>query len=198
LQWKKWLKGKHNSTQSLVGATPDASFKIRVERSSSESCNAGDHTKSLEKPEPVPIEDIEPAPKHLQRPAEGKHKRSLSRSSQRQLNPLGLNIVYSPPSRPTADLIFIHGLNGSSHSTWSKDGEPELFWPQKFLPFEPEMCNTRISTFGYNSSILGSDPGSNLSITDFAKNLLFCMKFTKTESPSPDIGQVRSLMLLPQ
>lgn len=78
------------------------------------------------------------------------------------------------------DIIFIHGLGGTSRRTWSKNEDPELFWPLKFLPLEPDVCLARVLTFGYNANIRTA---GNVSITvlDFAKDLLFDLKYAKNE-----------------
>ena len=76
--------------------------------------------------------------------------------------------------------MFIHGLGGTSKWTWSKYRNPELFWPLTFLPLEPDICSARILSFGYNANILRS--GSiGTSVLDFAKDLLFDLKYAKDE-----------------
>ena len=113
------------------------------------------------------------------------------RSSDRKADPTGLTVLYSPPQSPVADIIFVHGLGGSSHKTWSYDRDPELFWPQKWLPFEADTCDARILTFGYNANFLSSGPNSVSSISDFARALLFGMKFGRDqEKRDLNIGKV--------
>ncbi|KAK6954764.1 hypothetical protein Daesc_004733 [Daldinia eschscholtzii] len=90
--------------------------------------------------------------------------------------PLGLTVVYTPENAHKADIVFIHGLGGTSRWTWSKDRDPELFWPAEFLPLEPDVRLARISTFGYNANFLKA--GSiGVSVLDFAKDLLFDLKY---------------------
>lgn len=88
------------------------------------------------------------------------------------------------------DIVFIHGLGGASRKTWSKNEDPELFWPLKFLSFEPDVCETRLLTFGYNANFRAS--GSvGISVLDFAKDLLFDLKYAKDEQKEDlDIGAV--------
>lgn len=89
---------------------------------------------------------------------------------------LGLNVVYTPQNGHRADIVFIHGLGGTSKGTWSKSKDPELFWPLTFLALEPDICLARILTFGYNAAFRKA---SNISVSmlDFAKDLLFDLKF---------------------
>ena len=104
--------------------------------------------------------------------------------------PLGLNVVYTPPNGHKADIVFIHGLGGTSRLTWSKHKQPELFWPLTFLPLEPDLCLARILTFGYDSDLKKSDNAST-SILDFAKSLLYDLKYAKDEHKEDlDMGSV--------
>jgi hypothetical protein len=64
--------------------------------------------------------------------------------------------------------------------TWSKHKDPELFWPLTFLPLEPDICLARIMTFGYNASVHRAG-NVGTSILDFAKGLLFDLKYAKDE-----------------
>ncbi|KAL9003320.1 MAG: hypothetical protein Q9188_003796 [Gyalolechia gomerana] len=92
--------------------------------------------------------------------------------------PLGLKAIFSPKNSPKVDIVFVHGLGGASQKTWSKHGDPDLFWPLKFLPLEPYLCLSRIFTFGYNANFRAAGKVST-SILDFAKDLLFDLKFAK-------------------
>lgn len=75
--------------------------------------------------------------------------------------PLGLSLVHvSPESR--IDLVFVHGLKGDSVKTWRKGREARDFWPQYWLPLDPDFRHASIHSFGYEcdwkdpkSSILG-------------------------------------------
>ena len=110
-------------------------------------------------------------------------------SSVRTLSPgrkasLGLHLVHQPPTTTTSgvDVVFIHGLGGDSQKSWSRDHHPELFWPGKWLPHEPELQRARIFTFGYNASFRPGEARSIASVTDFAKELLFELRFSKSDS----------------
>ncbi|PGH02303.1 hypothetical protein GX51_04744 [Blastomyces parvus] len=102
-------------------------------------------------------------------------------------DPLGLTLVYES-DKPLADLIFVHGLGGSSLRTWSYNHDVENFW-LPWLRTEPGMCDARVFTFGYNAHF--AREATTLSILDFAKDLLFQAKtyHTKDTDDNKPIGQ---------
>ncbi|KGO68203.1 hypothetical protein PITC_038700 [Penicillium italicum] len=67
--------------------------------------------------------------------------------------PLGLSLLYSPTA-PGIDVIFIHGLGGSSRKTWSKSSLESHFWPKEWLSKDPAFKNVRIHSYGYDSYYL--------------------------------------------
>ena len=83
--------------------------------------------------------------------------------------PYGLNTLFSPRGSTVADLVFVHGLGGGSKSTWTKSGDPALYWPKEWLPRDPEFQDVRVHSFGYDSN-WGNE--STLSVHDFSKSLL--------------------------
>ncbi len=100
------------------------------------------------------------------------------RSRDRRLDPLGLTVLYEPEGPPVADIIFVHGLGGTSRQTWSKNRDPTLFWPGEWLPQERNTRDARITSFGYNAHFASTSSKDNiLTISDFAKDLLFKMRF---------------------
>ncbi|KAL1859522.1 hypothetical protein VTK73DRAFT_7574 [Phialemonium thermophilum] len=123
-------------------------------------------------------------------PAAGGRHRPPDAEEIDQTGPLGLSVVYTPPDAHKADIIFVHGLGGTSRLTWSKNKSPELFWPGRFLPSEPDICQARILTFGYNATF-GRRGNVSTSVLDFAKDLLFELKYAKDEDTKDlQIGQV--------
>lgn len=84
-------------------------------------------------------------------------------------NPHGLRRLYAPEN-PLVDFIFVHGLRGGSMKTWCIDGNPETFWPMKWLPEESDFEHVRISSFGYPSDWTCPE-SSHLNLDDFARNL---------------------------
>lgn len=121
-----------------------------------------------------------PATRHSRR-SPSTEAQDASRSKTDNSDPLGLQVVHRPKGDHTADIIFVHGLGGGSHRTWSKNHDPELFWPEKFLPAEPYISEARISTFGYSSNFGSGSKKSRVSIPDFAKSLLAALKFSQDE-----------------
>ncbi|KFA45454.1 hypothetical protein S40293_10153 [Stachybotrys chartarum IBT 40293] len=92
--------------------------------------------------------------------------------------PLGLRLLVAS-AEPLIDIIFVHGLRGGSIKTWQKGTDPRLFWPQHWLPTEPEFRNASIHTFGYDSDWKSSEP-SVLSIHDFGQALYEEMRSSPT------------------
>lgn len=107
--------------------------------------------------------------------------RSRSRSSDRREDPLGLTVIHEPSTAPLCDIIFIHGLGGTSRATWAKGRDPKFFWPQRWLPYEPGIGDARILSFGYNANFAAAGPAPITGIADFAKDLLHSMKYAKNE-----------------
>ena len=106
---------------------------------------------------------------------------SRARSADRASDPLGLTVIYEPEAEPSADIIFVHGLGGTSRATWCYNREPEFFWPEKWLPLEPDIQTARILSFGYNAHFAALGPAPIAGISDFARDLLFGMKYAKNE-----------------
>jgi len=102
--------------------------------------------------------------------------------------------VHNPADGHKLDIIFVHGLGGTSRLSWSKNKDLEKFWPLKFLPLEPDICHGRILTFGYNASIFRNASNKSSSVLDFAKELLFHLKYaTGDDKEELKIGLVRLL-----
>ncbi|PTB62268.1 hypothetical protein BBK36DRAFT_1145059 [Trichoderma citrinoviride] len=110
---------------------------------------------------------------------EGSSSHLRSRSPAPAPAGLGLRVLHQPEFA-SLDIVFVHGLGGHSQKTWTKNHDPALFWPEIWLPFEPDVGKARILTFGYEASWRG---GAGISgITDFAKELLYEMRFSKDAS----------------
>ena len=106
--------------------------------------------------------------------------RRKNRTANKLSDPLGLHLLYFPKENPTVDIIFVHGLGGTSRYTWCKDRNLDLFWPLKWLPLEGDIADGRIFTFGYNANFRA--PGTSVTnILDFAKGLLWDMRYGTSE-----------------
>ena len=101
-------------------------------------------------------------------------------------------MVHEPKEQRIADIIFVHGLGGSSISTWSKDQDGALFWPEQLLARESGLSNARILTFGYTAFYWDTNASGSLSITDFARSLLAGLK----NEPELSFGKVRARVIL--
>ncbi|KAL8818633.1 MAG: hypothetical protein Q9223_002770 [Gallowayella weberi] len=103
-------------------------------------------------------------------------------------DPLGLTPVYAFPN-PILDIIFVHGLGGTSRGTWSWERDPSNFWPP-WLADDADFSRARIFTFGYNANFNGQYT-SNI-ILDFAKELLLSMKIYSGDGHQGDslIGEL--------
>ncbi|KAK8034524.1 NACHT and WD domain-containing protein [Apiospora rasikravindrae] len=97
---------------------------------------------------------------------------SSSNRSKKEEDPLGLSLVHGTSER-SADVIFVHGLGGSSLKTWSWERQPEVFWPA-WIRHEDGLSQLRVFTYGYNANFRESE--NPLSILDFSKGLLVRMK----------------------
>ncbi len=115
---------------------------------------------------------------------------TVVRTRDRKSEPLGLHVVYTPPGPRTIDLIFVHGLGGTSRLSWSYDRNLANFWPKEWLPLEPGFKDARILTFGYNANFM-SQTKDLFNISDFAKDLLLQLKVGMDENVvSLEIGKV--------
>jgi hypothetical protein len=96
--------------------------------------------------------------------------RHKSDSSADNVGPLGLRILHLS-AEPLVDLIFVHGLRGGSIKTWRKGDDPALYWPQNWLPADPDFQHANIHSFGYNADF-SETKDSILDVYDFGRALL--------------------------
>jgi WD40 repeat protein len=113
------------------------------------------------------------------------------RSQDRRDDPLGLTVLHAPdPEQRTVDILFIHGLGGTSLRTWCKNRDLDLLWPQNWLPADADLSSARILTFGYNAHFSAKRQQASLTIGDFANDLLFSMKYGGDGDGDVKMGQV--------
>jgi hypothetical protein len=105
--------------------------------------------------------------------------------------PFGLRVWHEPlcaPQQPqnstsgdatplVIDVIFMHGLGGSSRATWTHPNSE--FWPT-WLQEKKGLENIRISTFGYDANWDITKRSNALGIPDFASDLLMALKLHYT------------------
>ncbi|OIW24417.1 hypothetical protein CONLIGDRAFT_97007 [Coniochaeta ligniaria NRRL 30616] len=102
---------------------------------------------------------------------------------------LGLTTLHNPGTNSVCDLVFVHGLNGGSQSTWCRGRDDSFFWPKEWLPKDESFRDVRIHTFGYASG-LGRE--SVLNVHDFATSLLVAIQ----DAPSIPHGEKAPLVLV--
>ena len=66
--------------------------------------------------------------------------------------------------------------------TWSHERNLDFFWPLQFLSREPEINEARILTFGYNANFRPGSSKNKMSVLDFAKDLLYDLKYARDDS----------------
>ena len=96
---------------------------------------------------------------------------------------IGLKTMHTPPE-PLIDLVFVHGLSGGSHRTWTRSGKRNYFWPEMWLPNDPGFKHVRISTYGYQH-VASDDRVFNIS--EIATRLLSEMTASPLIKDSPKV-----------
>ena len=104
----------------------------------------------------------------------------------------GLFLLYRPSEYAVADMIFVHGLGEGCRTTWTKNAELALFWPQMWLRLDPDFRDVMIYTFGYDSK-WRRDGGFN--VTDDAKSLLQCVMHRPGSPTGTEVRPPLSLRL---
>ncbi|MCJ1246579.1 hypothetical protein MMC30_003788 [Trapelia coarctata] len=66
----------------------------------------------------------------------------------------GLTEVYAPTPANSAlvDVVFVHGLNGDPHNTWTSSPSG-VFWPADLLPQFIEDVKARVLVYGYDADV---------------------------------------------
>ena len=81
----------------------------------------------------------------------------------------GLRVLHTP-EHSKLDIVFVHGLNGSSFETWF-DAATGTYWPTMLLP--KDIPDAQIITFGYDATAVKFiGPISQNDLRDHANNLI--------------------------
>lgn len=73
------------------------------------------------------------------------------------VNRFGLTEVHRPEGAEV-DVVFVHGLNGHPHNTWTSEAS-KIFWPARLLPPILEEARTRIVVYGYDADVTSFTDG---------------------------------------
>ncbi|KAL8653022.1 MAG: hypothetical protein Q9226_004017 [Calogaya cf. arnoldii] len=87
----------------------------------------------------------------------------MSNSSGQRIpvNRFGLTEVFSPtPTKPEVDVVFVHGLNGDPHNTWTSE-TTKTFWPARILPPILEEEKARVLVYGYDADVTSFTDGAS-------------------------------------
>ncbi|KAL2835613.1 hypothetical protein BJY01DRAFT_258990 [Aspergillus pseudoustus] len=76
-----------------------------------------------------------------------------------RIKQFGLTQVYESPN-PLVDIVFVHGLNGHPHRTWTST-KTGAFWPVDLLPEVLDQNRVRILTYGYNANVTSFTDGAS-------------------------------------
>ena len=80
--------------------------------------------------------------------------------------------MYTPSGHAHVDIIFVHGLNGHPHHTWTSE-KSKIFWLAQLLPAKVEEEKTRILAYGYDADVASfTDGASKDKIHNHAEHLV--------------------------
>ena len=78
----------------------------------------------------------------------------------------------SAPTKPEVDVVFVHGLNGDPHNTWTSENT-KIFWPAHILPPILEDEKVRVLVYGYDADVTSfTDGASRDKIHNHAEHLV--------------------------
>ncbi|RYP81120.1 hypothetical protein DL769_002129 [Monosporascus sp. CRB-8-3] len=193
---------KRRRAKEVPGGTEAPSLNLKSSRedggknlgSGAALVGSGEYSRQHGTPDPSDHERQPRAPSDTSVPISSTNlsvrPKSRQRTPSRASDPLGLSLLYAPDGDALADIVFVHGLGGSSRLSWCMRHDLDLYWPLKWLPNDPDTQQTRIFTFGYNADFRSSSQSANLGISDFSKTLLFDMLYGTDQDGKPfNFGQ---------
>ena len=83
----------------------------------------------------------------------------------------GINLIANNATGRVLDIVFVHGLGGSSYSTWTSDvakGKESFFWPSAIADDLP-LCGVWCVGYAAPFTVFATNPG--MTIDDRAVNL---------------------------
>lgn len=97
------------------------------------------------------------------------------------VNRFGLTEVHRPAGAEV-DVVFVHGLNGHPHNTWTSE-DSKIFWPAQLLPPILEQEKTRIVVYGYDADVASFTDGvSQDKIHNHAEHLVAALSANRRVS----------------
>ncbi|KAL8895579.1 MAG: hypothetical protein Q9207_008112 [Kuettlingeria erythrocarpa] len=70
----------------------------------------------------------------------------------------GLTEVFRPTDGADVDIVFVHGLDGHPHRTWTSD-KSDTFWPADLLPAVVAENKARVLVYGYDADLTSTPEG---------------------------------------
>ena len=83
---------------------------------------------------------------------------SQAASNAPEVGRYGLTQVYAPVGGGLVDVVFVHGLNGHPHNTWTSE-KSKIFWPAQILPPILNDERARILVYGYDADVTSFTDG---------------------------------------
>ncbi|GES62041.1 hypothetical protein ATETN484_0007002200 [Aspergillus terreus] len=181
----------------------------------SEAAVKADRGEVKAQPPPTPRQDIE---KFLQPDTlDPKIDEIFLMLDAKHIKRFGLTEVYTPQGDPTVDIVFVHGLNGHPHDSWTS--QSGCFWPVDILPDElgllklpilqlpilpipqlpilpilqPRILRPRILTYGYNANVAAFTDGEIVSHAETLASNLAANRTLRSCSDRPIVFVCHSL-----
>lgn len=94
----------------------------------------------------------------------------------------GLTEVFRPDDGVDVDIVFVHGLNGHPHRTWTSD-KGHVFWPADLLPAVVAGDKARVLVYGYDADLASTADGlSKDKIHNHAEQLVAVLSASRQQA----------------